>query len=79
MWDAGLLCKCRSEYNYYYSPPLLYSERALYGVGSYYQSSANLSSFDSNVYWLNNFDNIYQSYGKTERVHINYMYMCLLP
>ncbi len=35
------------------------------GLGDYYQGSANISTFNSGVYWLNNFDNIYQSYGKS--------------
>ena len=38
------------------------SQNALFETGSYYKSNA--TEFSPNVYWLNNFDNIYQSYGK---------------
>ena len=37
------------------------SENALFGVGQYYQN--NLSEYGVSTYWMNNFDNIYQSYS----------------
>ena len=40
------------------------SDTALFNTNNYYQASANTSEFSVNVYWLNNFNNIYQSYGR---------------
>ena len=45
---------------------LLCSEKALFGVSSYYQANASVNVHEATVYWLNNFDNIYQSYGKKQ-------------
>ena len=39
-----------------------YSEKALFGVSGEYKSNGTIPS--SHIYWLNNFDNIYQSYSK---------------
>ena len=49
------------------------SKSALFGTNNYYQGNA--SEFTANVYWLNNFDNIYQSYGKMKCIFIVFYYI----
>ena len=50
--------------------PILYallSVNATYGVGIYYSNNGTLDSNNvldnANVYWLNNFENLWRSYG----------------
>ena len=41
---------------------IFYSVNASYDVGTYYSGSSN-STENANLYWLNNFDDLWSSYG----------------
>ena len=43
---------------------LIYSDKALFNVGGEYQGNGSVVKPSPEVYWLNNFDNIYQSYSE---------------
>ena len=56
-WWVTSLLTLKPQNSYFYS------ENASYGVGTYYSSSSTENGTNANVYWLNNFDDLWRSYG----------------